>query len=105
MWVPSTADDHGWGAAPSSRTLPRNGCHTPTSARTSEDLPDPLGPMMPRPLPASSAKVTSWTMIFWSPGGTMATASTDRRFEGFCNNVGVAPGGRGFQQPVGGGAL
>jgi hypothetical protein len=42
--------------------LPRNGIQTPTSARTSDDLPDPLGPMIPTPLPASIAKVTSWTI-------------------------------------------
>ena len=38
--------------SPSSRTLPRTGCHTPTSARTSDDLPDPLGPITPKPFPA-----------------------------------------------------
>ena len=32
--------------------------------RASDDLPDPLGPITPRPLPASSANVTSCTMIF-----------------------------------------
>ena len=37
---------------PSSRTLPRTACHTPTIARASDDLPEALGPMMPRALPA-----------------------------------------------------
>ena len=32
--------------------------------RTSDDLPEPLGPMTPNPLPASSAKLTSCTMTF-----------------------------------------
>ena len=33
---------------------------TPTSARINEDLPEPLGPITPRPWPAVSANVTSW---------------------------------------------
>ena len=59
--------------------MPRTGIQTPTSARTSEDLPEPLGPMTPTPLPASTAKVTSCTITRWSPGGTMLTPSTDSR--------------------------
>ena len=43
-------------AAPSMRTVPRAGGHTPTSARARHDCPPALGPMMPRPLPFSSAK-------------------------------------------------
>ena len=62
--------------------MPRTGIQTPTSARTSDDLPEPLGPMTPTPLPASTAKLTSCTMTRWSPGGTMLTASTDSRFDG-----------------------
>ena len=93
MWRPSTSDDHWSSAAPSSRTLPRTGCQTPTSARISDDLPEPLGPITPRPLPASSAKVTSCTMRRWSPGGTMATPSTERRLVGACNWVGIVCAG------------
>src|SRR5262245_20140914 len=49
--------------------LPRTGCQTPTRRRTSEDFPEPLGPITPRPCPASSSNATSWTTIFATPGG------------------------------------
>ena len=35
---------------------PRTGRQTPTSSRASELFPEPLGPMMPRPLPALQRK-------------------------------------------------
>ncbi len=40
---------------------PRAGGHTPTSARTSEVLPEPLGPMMPIASPAIVVKLTLLT--------------------------------------------
>ena len=46
-------------------------------ARQRAICPMPLGPMMPRPLPACSGKLTSCTTIFCSPGGTTLTFSTD----------------------------
>ena len=65
---------HWSSAAPSSRTLPRTGRQTPTSTRASEDLPEALGPIMPSPLPALSAKATSCTTRRCAPGGDGAHA-------------------------------
>ena len=76
--APSASDDHWSSAAPSRRTLPRTGCQTPTSMRASDDLPEPLGPMMPSPLPRSSVRLTSCTTTFWVPGATTAAFSTAR---------------------------
>ena len=53
---PSCSGDHWSSAAPSSRTLPRAGGQTPTSTRASDDLPEALGPMMPRAWPAFSVE-------------------------------------------------
>jgi hypothetical protein len=52
-------------------------------------LPDALGPMMPRPFPADSAKLTSWTIAFWSPGATIEIASTESLLTGGCSRVGA----------------
>lgn len=62
--------------SPSSRTCPRAGCQTPTSPRTSDDLPDPLWPMTPTALPARGMKLRSLATIFCWPGGTMLEPST-----------------------------
>ena len=64
-------------AAPSRRTLPRRAARRRRAARASDDLPEALGPMMPRPWPAASAKLTSCTTSFCSPGGAALAASTD----------------------------
>jgi hypothetical protein len=56
--------------------LPRIGDQTPTSTRASEDLPDALGPITPRPLPALSVKATSCTTKRCAPGGAALTPST-----------------------------
>ena len=40
---------------------------------------EPLGPMMPRPCPASSSNVTSWTTILATPGGAPLKVSTVSR--------------------------
>ena len=45
-------------SAPSSRTVPRLGCSTPTMWRASVDFPAPDGPMIPSASPASSRKDT-----------------------------------------------
>ena len=62
--------------------MPRTGFQTPTRPRTSDDLPDPLGPMMPTPWPASTTNATSCTTIFCWPGGAMASVSTCSLFAG-----------------------
>ena len=50
--------------------VPRTGFQTPTSARASEVLPDPLGPITPSALPATSVKLTSCRAAAPIPGGT-----------------------------------
>ena len=54
--------------------VPRAGFHTPTSARASEVLPDPLGPMTPSALPAINVKLTSCSAAAPVPGGTTVMA-------------------------------
>jgi hypothetical protein len=39
--------------------VPRNGDHTPTSMRASDDFPEAVGPMMPSALPPVRVKFTS----------------------------------------------
>ena len=56
--------------------MPRKAGHTPTRARTSEDLPEAEGPITPSPCPACSAKVTSCTTSRGVPGGATLTPST-----------------------------
>ena len=46
--------------------------------RTSDDLPDALGPRIPRPCPAFIWKVTSDTVVRLPPGGVSASCSTGR---------------------------
>ena len=58
MCRPNASGDHWSSAAPSKRTLPRTGCHTPTKARARDDLPDALGPTMPSALPLFISKET-----------------------------------------------
>ena len=72
---------------------PRAGRHAPTSMRASDDFPDALGPMMPRPLPALSAKATSCTTGLRLPGGTALAASTDRLARGRGNASGALRAG------------
>ena len=56
--------------------------HTPTMARTSDDLPDALGPTMPSPWPGFSAKEASCTTTCCSPGGATVMTSTARALHG-----------------------
>ena len=49
--------------------------------------------MMPRPWPASSLKPTSWTTIFWTPGGEALTLSTVSRCVGACSAIGSVRAG------------
>ena len=70
------ADDfrgHCSSAAPPTCTPPCVGPHTPTSARTREVLPEPLGPMTPMASPAASVKLTLRTTAAWPSGGATAT--------------------------------
>ena len=64
-------------AAPSSRTLPRTAGHTPTIARTSDDLPEALGPTMPSALPAFRANRMSCTTTRFCAGRRNADASSE----------------------------
>jgi hypothetical protein len=83
--VPPRASEVHWSSvAPSSLTQPRAGVQTPTSERASDDLPEALGPMTPKALPAIMEKETPLTTARFSPGGTMEAFSTVR----------VATGGR-----------
>jgi hypothetical protein len=43
-------------SAPSNWTFPLMRGHAPTIVRASVDLPAPVGPMMPRPVPGGTAK-------------------------------------------------
>ena len=61
------------------RTDPRAGGQMPTSTRTSDVLPDPLGPMTPSTSPAVSRKRTLPTIARWPSGGTTTTSSTSKR--------------------------
>jgi hypothetical protein len=72
--------------------VPRNGAHTPTSMRASDDLPEAVGPMMPSAFPPVSVKFTSWQTIFCSPGGVTAAFCTTTDFEGGCNGIGSLRG-------------
>src|SRR5262249_44501326 len=71
--------------APSSRTYPREGRHTPTSARASVDLPEALGPMIPSALPAFTANATPCTAGFSDPGGVTLIVSTISACDGAGN--------------------
>ena len=57
----------------------------PSSALTSDDFPEALGPMMPSAWPASSVKLMPWTTVRFDPGGTTAILSADRFAAGFGN--------------------
>ncbi len=74
-------------AAPSIRTAPRAGCHTPTSARTSEVLPEPLGPTIPRASPAFTAKLTLPRTAALPSGGMTVTFSATRSYCGFGSSI------------------
>ena len=71
---PMISGGHCSSAAPSTCTAPCVGPHTPTSARTSEVLPEPLGPMTPMASPAASVKLTLRTTAAWPSGGATATS-------------------------------
>jgi hypothetical protein len=49
---------------------------TPTIARTRDDLPEALGPMIPTALPACNVKLMSWATTLCVPGEATASAST-----------------------------
>ena len=55
--------------------MPRAGCQTPTSARASEDLPEPLGPITPSAVPAveREADIVQHRAL---PGAAAATTVT-----------------------------
>ena len=74
-------------AAPSTRTAPCAGRHTPTRARTSEVLPEPLGPIMPMTSPAASVKLTFPTIAVLPSGDMTATFSATRLRLGFGSAV------------------
>src|SRR5258708_20227322 len=93
MCVPSTSDDHWSNVHPSRRTLPRNGCHTPTSRRASEDLPEPVGPITPRALPPSSFNDTSCDISLALPGGAPLAFSTVSFSRGGGRGIAVGSGG------------
>ena len=72
--------------------------HTPTKARTSEVLPEPLGPMMPRTSPAATVKLTLPTVAVLPSGGTTVTFSAARLRAGLgsavLGGIGADPGER-----------
>ena len=70
IWRPSRSDDHCSSAAPSSRIVPRIGSHDADQRAASDDLPEPLGPMMPDPLPACSRNETPCTTVLRPLGGS-----------------------------------
>ena len=71
------------------------------AARASDDLPEPLGPMMPRPLPASSSNVTSLHDDLLdrraAPALTLSTVSV---VTGGCSGIGARCRGQDRQQLV-----
>ncbi len=87
MQRPSASADHWSGVAPSKRMMPRAGFQTPTSARASDDLPEPLGPMTPSADPAASLKVTPCSTAELLPGGAMLSAVTRSDCEGRGSSV------------------
>src|SRR5215831_14098194 len=74
-------------AAPSRRTLPRVGAHTPTMPRAIDDFPEALGPITPSPWPLRNVKLASCTMILCCPGGAMLRASNERLWRGGGNAI------------------
>ncbi len=82
MLRPSASDDHWSSVAPSRRMTPRAGAQMPASARASEDLPEPLGPMTPSAIPALSVKPTSCSATAWLPGGATLSAVTRSDWRG-----------------------
>ena len=69
---------------------PRAGCQTPTSIRARLDLPDPLGPMMPSPLPALSTKLMLAATSRCVPGGATLAESTVSVWLGAGSDIGAA---------------
>src|SRR5947207_14170852 len=61
---------------------PRDGFHTPTIARASEDLPEPVGPMTPSAVPAAKLKLTSCKTVAALSGKLKVTAVSLRLFLG-----------------------
>src|SRR5690349_17392333 len=76
------------------RTDPRYTGQRPTSARTSEDLPEALGPITPSALPAFRVKLTPWIISCDLPGGPLETASTASSLEGAGRASGETASGR-----------
>jgi hypothetical protein len=89
---PRASASHWSSAAPSSRTLPFAGRQIPTSVRTSEVLPAPLGPMMPTASPALRAKRAPVTIGVVPPGAATVTCSTSRLRAGFGSAVAARRG-------------
>src|SRR5690242_16545690 len=82
MLAPRVFGGQSLSAAPSRQIFPLARGHTPTSARASDDLPEPLGPMMPSAVPAEMAKLASATAGEDAPGGETLAFSTERLVEG-----------------------
>src|SRR5690606_34854898 len=68
--------------------LPVSGRHAPTSARARVDLPDPLGPITPRAMPASRLNSIPCAVIRGMPGGAIVTASTTNLDDGAGRGIG-----------------
>src|ERR1700758_3073676 len=93
MWRPRKSGDHCASEAPSKQTLPRLGAQYPTNIRASDDFPEALGPMTPRPFPLCNFRDKLSMTGFCAPGGTTVAFSTARTSLGGCNGTGSMSGG------------
>src|SRR5690349_18471424 len=82
MLAPRICGCQSLSAAPSRQILPAVTGQTFTRARASDDLPEPLGPIMPSEVPAGMAKLASNIVGEAAAGGETLTFSTERLARG-----------------------
>src|SRR6056297_1459198 len=87
------SSDHWDRSALSRRTCPRRTGQTPASARISDVLPPPLGPINPRACPASRRIETSARITWPVDGATTVTLSAENSFLGSGKDIGLGSDG------------